>query len=373
MNNSIKNIIFPIEFNHFTGGMLHSVLPVIRALSNEYKVFILAHKDAAILNWNPDIPGLILKNPWSISISHPIATFRTYFEVRKLIKDYNANDTLIFTNNVGSELIFGGFGICPITFNRVFVSRGGDYLGKTGYFIKRCFNTVSSFIAISKRQFNILEGLKVNKEKIKYIPDGVFIEGWENFNYIFKNNDKINISILGYLVPEKNQELAILALPELIKENPEIKLLLYGDDTMNGKYREKLQKLAIELKVENSVCLMGFEIDKYKIFSETDILVSTSLSEGYGRTIPEAMSFGIPCVGLMESGGLLDIISTGYDGILVHNDKTELKNAITLLIKDENLRNFISINARKTYVNKFSEEIMIKRYVEYVDKYTICN
>jgi glycosyltransferase involved in cell wall biosynthesis len=358
-----KNIIFPIEFNHLTGGMIHSVISLIKSLSKDYKIYIIAHKDAEIAQLGLDATPLFLNNPWCISLSAPLKTLKTHLEVRNLLRNFDKNDTLVFTNNVGSEMIFSGFGFFPIPLKRIFVSRGGDYTGKTGAVLKKGFNSVFRFVAVSESQKEKLIFATKPEAKIEVIHNGVEISNPTNFKY---NPDKniMNLSVVGYIGILKNQILAIRALPQLLNMHEGIKLNIYGISVTPAsiEYEKQLFNEVEKLKLKDSVIFKGYESDKSSIYSNTDILLSCSVTEGFGRTIAEAMSFGIPCIGLKESGGLLDIISDKHDGYLIQNDADELASSILSLIQFPKLRRLISENAVHSYQAKFTEQKMCEKY-----------
>ncbi len=360
-----KNIIFPVEFNHVTGGMIHSVISLARGLSNDYNIFIIAHKEAEIFNIGLNVNYIKLDNPFTISIKHPIKSVRTYCEIKNKIYTYNKNDTVVFTNNVGSELIFSGFGFFPIKLNRFFVSRGGNYRGKTGWLARRGFKSVDRFIAISNRQKKVLEVSGVKKSKISIIHNGVSV------NFIEKekeNKSYFRLGIVGYINENKNQILGIEALGLLISKNYKVKLYIFGEahSPSDKKYKESLIVEIENLGLSKYVVFKGFEPNQRLIFNNIDILISTSLSEGFGRTVVEAMGFCVPCIGLIESGGLSDILTHNYDGFLIKNDKHELSMVIEMLIENKKINDKITQNAKTTYENKFTEQIMCKNYINFM-------
>ncbi len=360
-----KNIIFPIEFDHLEGGMIKSVISLAKFLVTDFNVFFLAYKNAEILNIDERINNLILQNPWSISISAPIKTCKTYLEVRGLLDKFEKENTFIFTNNVGSELIFSGFGFFPLPFKRVFVSRGGSYKGKTGWFLKKGFRSVHRFVAISENQKDILMKIGIEESLITKIHNGVPVNEFYTNN---KDSSIKNLSIVGYINANKNQILGIEALSELLKFYPELKLNIYGVafSESDKLYKDKLNKRIIELGLSNNVIFNGFETDQSIIFANTDILISTSLSEGFGRSVAEAMGHEVACVGLATSGGLLDIITNNFDGILIEGKKSELVNALKKLIEDDAFRKKIISNALMTYNTRFTEEIMCNNYLKFL-------
>lgn len=361
-----KNIIFPIEFDHFTGGMIHSVVALAKQLKDEYNVYFLAHRGADVFKIDDEIKYLILESPWSISISSPLKTICTYLEVKRLLNSFDYTNTIVFTNNVGSELLFSGFGFFPVPFRRIFVSRGGDYLGKTGWILRKGFKSAYRFIAISESQKNTLIRIGIKSQLISKIHNGVKV--WHENVHDSKTIKLYNLSIIGYINSNKNQLLAIDALSELVKLLPELRLNIYGlaFTDSDKEYKKMLEGRIHELGIEDKVVFKGYERNQSEIFNATDILISCSRSEGFGRSVAEAMGYGIPCIGLVSSGGLLDIITNGYDGILIEDDKIELKEAVIRLINDDQFRNTISFNAINTYKLKFTEEIMVNNYIQFL-------
>lgn len=366
-----QNIIFPIEFNHCTGGMIQSVISIIGNLSKDYNVFILANNEAEVFKLGLNAGHLILHHPMVISISNPFQTIKTYLECKKIMKNFTYENTLVFTNNVGSEMIFSGFGFFSIPIKRVFVSRGGDYLGKTGWIIKKGFNNVNQFIAISNRQVQVLLKSGVPEPKILLIHNGILYQGSSNYKYSFNKNGTITISVIGYISQNKNQLLAVKAIAALLKLNYNVILNVYGVAVADSDkvYEKHLIKEINLLRVTENVFFKGFVQDQRSIYEQTDILVSSSLSEGFGRTVAEAMAFGIPCIGLRESGGLLDIITDNHDGVLINNNINELTRALVKIIDNEYFRNELSANAINTYHLKFTENVMIAKYKLFLHKF----
>lgn len=83
----------------------------------------------------------------------------------------------------------------------------------------------------------------------------------------------------------KNQGFLIKCMPELIKENSKIHLLLPGRDELNGKY----QILAKKLAVEKNVHFLGRRDDIPRLLKISDLAVSSSKREGLPINILEAL------------------------------------------------------------------------------------
>lgn len=122
-----------------------------------------------------------------------------------------------------------------------------------------------------------------------------------------KTKNKIqNISFVGRLSEEKDPAL-FCELARTFNENKE-KYIFYvwGDGPLLGELFNRYGQY---------VRFMGYESNKSKIYSSTDILVMTSKFENCPMVILEAASYGIPCVA-PKVGGIPEILDDGITGIL---------------------------------------------------------
>ena len=121
----------------------------------------------------------------------------------------------------------------------------------------------------------------------------------------------------------KNQGFLIKCMPELIKENPKIHLLLPGQDELNGKY----QRLAEKLNVENNVHFLGKRDDVPRLLKISDLAVSSSKREGLPVNLLEAVESYLPIIAL-NCRGCNDILNNTNNKILTSNNRHEMIKAI---------------------------------------------
>ena len=114
----------------------------------------------------------------------------------------------------------------------------------------------------------------------------------------------------------KNQGFLIECMPELIKDNPKIHLLLPGQDELNGKY----QRQAKELGVEKNVHFLGRRDDIPQLLKISDLAVSSSRREGLPVNILEAIYMQKRVVAL-QCRGIKEIVSKNADGNIVTNKR----------------------------------------------------
>lgn len=146
-----------------------------------------------------------------------------------------------------------------------------------------------------------------------------------------------------------------------LKDVEDAHLLLIGD----GEEKENLKNLASELGITNRVEFLGWVTGekKYQYLALGDLYVVSSIHEGFGMTILEAMGSGTPIVST-NVGGQKDIIRTEENGILVPPcDFRALAKAIKELLQNKEKRErMISFN--REYVKSFYISETAKKYLE---------
>lgn len=157
---------------------------------------------------------------------------------------------------------------------------------------------------------------------------------------------------VGRLVHRKGQDRLIQALPKIVAEIPDALLVLVGE----GPYRQKLEELAHELHVEESVHFLGRiqYTDLPRYISMGDLFAMPSRDrlfglevEGLGIVYLEASSCGLPII-VGDSGGAPDALQNGETGFLVDgNDVADISEKILTLLHDSKLREEFGARGRQ--------------------------
>lgn len=124
---------------------------------------------------------------------------------------------------------------------------------------------------------------------------------------------------IGRLNIQKGQWHLIRAFSEVLKIRPSVKLIIVG----KGELENQLRKLARKLGVEKNVIFTGFNKNPYKFINYSNLYVGTSLYEGFGMTIVEAMSLGIPAISTDCISGPREIIAPDLFGKKINYDDVQ--------------------------------------------------
>jgi glycosyltransferase involved in cell wall biosynthesis len=197
-------------------------------------------------------------------------------------------------------------------------------------FVNRLYDFV---IQVNPEQYKWLEKEGVNKERIRFVPNGICEESFEKIKG--KNNYKIKgkkiISYVGAVDKYKG-------LDQVIKVLPHFKDLIFyivGDD--NGD-RKRLEGLSKKLKVSNRVKFTGRidEKNKLKVLDASEVFILPSEWEAFGIVILEAMARGNAIISTKTEGG--NFLIGKENGFLYEfNDLGVLKERLGELINDQKL------------------------------------
>ena len=139
---------------------------------------------------------------------------------------------------------------------------------------------------------------------------------------------------VGRLTPSKRYNHAIAALARLRMRYPSATLTLIGD----GRSRRALEHAADAAGVADAVHFAGrvSEAEKAAILAASDVLVGTSVREGWGLTVSEAAARGTPSV-VYDIPGFRDSVIDGRTGLLVPAHPQALADGIARLLDDSEL------------------------------------
>lgn len=192
---------------------------------------------------------------------------------------------------------------------------------------------------ISTKIANILTSILYSRAKMIAVSNGVKMDLVKNYkvkdNRIFVINNPIDIGEIrrlandkldngslslnkkipviitsGRLTEEKGQWHLIRAFSKIRGETP-CKLVILGSGDLEGYLKELVQKL----RFQDDVIFLGWQKNPFKYFANANLFVLSSLFEGFGLVLIEAMACGLPVISIDCPSGPREILapnSTNY-------------------------------------------------------------
>jgi len=172
------------------------------------------------------------------------------------------------------------------------------------------------------------------------------------------------IVTIGRYAYQKGYDLLIQAWAEVEKQYPDWTLDIYGMGDQTD-YRQMMQSLGVDA----SRChLNGPVEDVVTAYQNGSIFVLSSRFEGFGMVLVEAMACGLPVVSFDCPAGPDEIITDGYDGLLVPSgDVHALAEKLMTLIADESLRKRLAQQARLT-ARRYEMDALAKQWISLFDQ-----
>jgi L-malate glycosyltransferase len=158
------------------------------------------------------------------------------------------------------------------------------------------------------------------------------------------------------LVPHKGQRHLIEAARIVRPLEPDARFIIAGE----GELRPALERQIKDHHLEKHVLLAGFRPDVLSLHQAFEIFVMSSVTEGLGTSLLDAMAAGKPVVAT-ETGGIPEVVVHEQTGFLVPpRDHEALARAIVTLLKHDDLRRTMGAAGRARARSLFSAERMVQ-------------
>lgn len=166
------------------------------------------------------------------------------------------------------------------------------------------------------------------------------------------------ILALGRLHPNKGFDVLIKAMAYLNG----VHLLIAGE----GKERQKLQRLAQDLKIQNRIHMPGWINNISEIIQACNVVVCSSRHEPLGNVVLEGFAAKKPVVA-MASQGPLELIMDGVNGILspLENEVMMAKSIHTLLDRPE-WAGQLALEGHQKFLQEFSKQVVLQKWFNFL-------
>ena len=324
--------------------------------------------------------------------------FYRYRKIQKLKKELSIDTSISYLDNPNLINILTKKNDKVIITIHTFKSKRSKGLYGQIYkiLIKFFFNKADNVITVSNDVKNdLINNFKIDPSKLNVIPNFLDAD-----NIIKLSNEKIEdefvdiyssnntIVNVGRLTEAKGQWHLIRAFSKVIKSIPESKLVIVCE----GVFRNYLSRIIAELKLENKVYLIGNQNNPYKFIKNADIFVFSSIYEGFGLVLIEAMICKIPIISTNCKTGPSEILAkrsinnistplTVNYGVLtpvcdgnqykgsdeLTKEEVLLSESMIELLQNYDLKNKL-VNDSKERIKDFLPEKLIKEWIKLIEE-----
>lgn len=212
-------------------------------------------------------------------------------------------------------------------------------------------------------------------DKINVIPNGINLTNFNGVDrdYDFRrqyamDNEKI-ILYVGRIVYEKGVQHLISAMPKILENYHDAKLIIAG----KGGMLDELKGQAEAMGLSNKVYFTGYLNSKQvqKMYKCADVAVFPSTYEPFGIVALEAMLAGVPTV-VSDIGGLNEIVDHGINGMKSYaGNSNSIADSVISLLYDKQLAANISKKAKQKVKEEFNWN-KIAQDTHYIYEQAIC-
>lgn len=204
------------------------------------------------------------------------------------------------------------------------------------------------------------------KDKLVTITNYVDTDYFSPKENTEKDNNTLNILVIGRVINQKNAILFIKAIRKLKDEGLPIHVEWYGHKY--GDYYKQCIDYLQSCNLETTFVFNDPVKDIVEAYRKADVFCLPSIYEGFPNVICEAMSCGLPilCSNVCDNPY---IVKHGVNGYLFnpHDIKDMCKMIKTMYLLNHDELEEMKINNRKRAIDLFSQKAFVKKYEDIIN------
>jgi glycosyltransferase involved in cell wall biosynthesis len=222
------------------------------------------------------------------------------------------------------------------------------------------------YVAISQKIKDVLVADGIDAERIFVIHSGIDPQRFsaDRGDYLrsefnLGSDEKIVINV-AHLAGHKGQKYLVQAIPRVLDKIPNVRFFIIG----KGELMADLKQLSASLGLNKKLVFTGFREDVGAFYNIAELFVMSSVQEGLGTSVLDALAVGKPVVAA-RSGGIPEIIRNGETGRLVEPaNPVALADGIIELLMRPDLARRMAQQGQKEVCDRFSIDAMVEAYIE---------
>ena len=172
--------------------------------------------------------------------------------------------------------------------------------------------------------------------------DSILIKAAETGESNSRDSSVIRLVSVGRLCPIKAYDRLLRVFLRIYEHCPNLELWILGE----GGERHKLLNFIQANGLSDSVKLLGFVDNPYRLMSQCDLFVCSSVAEGFSTAATEALILGLPVV-TTDCSGMEELLGKEECGLIVDNDEEALYKGLDAILMNPGRIEKMKISARK--------------------------
>lgn len=245
----------------------------------------------------------------------------------------------------------------------VVAARRVDFHLKRHAFSRWKYRQIDVFVAASRLIASILVNDGIPKDRIEVVHDGVNVDFIDRQPVVDAHGafwlptGAPLVGNVAALAGHKGQKHFVAAAALAIQKVPDARFLIVGE----GELRGPLERQIKDLGLQHHVFLTGFRNDALGLVKSFDLFVMSSITEGLGSAVLEAMACRRAVVAT-RAGGIPEAVVHTKTGLLTPpHDEPAMADAIVSLLKDSVRREQLGEAGRQRVEAEFSVDRMVER------------
>jgi len=290
--------------------------------------------------------------------------------LRKLIRKFNYDIVHSHTSHAHSLAYLAsiGYKTCRLVTRRVDFS-----------IFRRSFLRLSAlkyrhmadyYIAISHKIKQVMVADGIAADRIFVVHSGVDLKRFEKDSgdhliaeFNLKPDEKVVINV-AHLAGHKGQQFLVRAIPLVVQKLPGVRFFIVG----KGELLAELKALAASLGITRELVFTGFRSDVGAFYKIADLFVMSSLQEGLGTAVLDALAQGKTVVAT-ACGGIPEIIRDGETGRLVAPaDPKAMADGIIEMLSRPAAARAMADEGRTMAKNYFSVDVMVDKNIDVYER-----
>lgn len=309
--NCKKNLMFIVP-TLIGGGAEKTVANLSKYLVRYYNVYIVVFRDTdEKYSYAGDLISLSHSRNKS-AVKKAIFTIKAIFKLKQIKAEKNIDYAVSFLTQADILNV-----LSKEEGTKTFVSiRNTDSLLMNSRLIKTATSIsckgCDHIVAISNQvKDDLINNFNVNADKITTIYNPALKIKFGKLKRRKHNTNLTSKSCINVarLTEQKGQWHLIRAFSEVVKKHADAKLFILGQ----GPLKELLQELIDDYRLNDNVFLMGFVDNPYYYMEKARCFVFSSLYEGLGNALLEAMTCGTPIISCDCISGPRELLAPNTD------------------------------------------------------------